>query len=686
MDSVHLVQSFYEACQNDPALKGGILFLDQEKAFDRVDHGFLIRILQTFGFGPSFIKWIHLSYKDAKAQIKINGHLTNPIPVRCGVRQGDPLSFLLFTMVIETLSLALKKCEGLSGFDLPGLRDRIKISLYADDTSIFFSNPSELPLIYSCLEKYSIASDAKLNLSKCQAAVINQPLPPPNLQISMQWLLPLHSVEYLGIHVGTKPEIEETWNSTFEKISKTLAVWKRRNLSLTRRILIAKTLGISKVSYLSFALAPSKKQTQELDSIIWHFIRKGKKDRVARSITTQSCNDGGLNGFSVPSYLASLRLKMLQRAILMPDLPWSRYLHHRLRTCSGSWNLDLPSLLTSLIPSHQLQLPIYWKLTLKDWQLLAPHPPIPIMTPEMMLSQPLFLNPEITIDGKVLSQTFWRSIQQKDLTSINHLWNGQHWRSVQELRAVLNIRIKTNTLLLLRSAIPLDWRDHIMEYPPTPTPNFLPQIVPETLQTDTGGPAKMVVRLSCKDIRNRITSLINTTPPCIEYWENRWATSISWPHVWKNISMIPDNKMKDTVWLMIHRKLALSDLLLRWFPDSTFPCPHCPGIDGSIPHTFISCPLAKHLWDTSISKWNSSNLPPLTISEPLIITGLHPTLSLKNPLSKTWRALHSATIYSLWLARCRALHGESFNNISTSNLHSFITNRLTLSLNIPKLF
>jgi len=45
----------------------------------------------------------------------------------------------------------------------------------------------------------------------------------------------------------------------------------------------------------------------------------------------------------------------------------SRIVILKTRTCSGSWNLDLPSLLTSLIPSHQLQLPIYWKLTLKDW-------------------------------------------------------------------------------------------------------------------------------------------------------------------------------------------------------------------------------------------------------------------------------------------------------------------------------
>jgi len=156
--------------------------------------------------------------------------------------------------------------------------------------------------------------------------------------------------------------------------------------------------------------------------------------------------------------------------------------------------------------------------------------------------------------------------------------------------------------------------------------------------------------------------------------------------VWKNLSQIPDNKMKDTIWLMIHRRLALSDLLLKWFPDSSFPCPHCPNIEGSITHTFISCPLAKTLWEKTISKWNAQPYSHVTISEPLIITGLHPTLSLSNPLSKTWRALWSATIFSIWLIRCKAIHGESSDPPSAANLHTFITNTLSTSLNLLKFF
>jgi len=218
---------------------------------------------------------------------------------------------------------------------------------------------------------------------------------------------------------------------------------------------------------------------------------------------------------------------------------------------------------------QQLLLTPFWKLALKDWQSLIPHQPVTVMTPELMLTQPLFLNREIMIDGKVLTQSKWNHIYRKGLKTISHLWKNDHWRSVQEMRQDLNIRIKSKTLYMIRSAIPVDWRDHIMVYPPNPP--LLPQTTPLTLFTNIGGPPEPMCTLKCKELRRRLSSLRFQTPPCFEYWENRWDTTINWTHVWKNLSQIPDNKMKDTIWLMIHRRLALSDLLLKRFPDSSFP-------------------------------------------------------------------------------------------------------------------
>ena len=67
-----------------------------EKAFDCVNHSFLFRLLEQLGFGPSFIQWVYTLYTGANMRIILNGYLSSRIDLKRGVRQGDPLSPLLY--------------------------------------------------------------------------------------------------------------------------------------------------------------------------------------------------------------------------------------------------------------------------------------------------------------------------------------------------------------------------------------------------------------------------------------------------------------------------------------------------------------------------------------------------------------------------------------------------------------
>jgi len=68
---------------NEPAI---LVTLDQEKAFDRVDHDFMLRILRKFGFGPSFCRWVELVYVNAFSCILLHGALSRPVRLHRGVR------------------------------------------------------------------------------------------------------------------------------------------------------------------------------------------------------------------------------------------------------------------------------------------------------------------------------------------------------------------------------------------------------------------------------------------------------------------------------------------------------------------------------------------------------------------------------------------------------------------------
>ena len=73
-------------------LKCAYINLDQAKAFDRVSHFYLFKVLQHFGFGPSFILWVQLLYNNISSSVLVNGHVGMDFPVNRSVRQGCALS------------------------------------------------------------------------------------------------------------------------------------------------------------------------------------------------------------------------------------------------------------------------------------------------------------------------------------------------------------------------------------------------------------------------------------------------------------------------------------------------------------------------------------------------------------------------------------------------------------------
>lgn len=72
--------------------KGYLISLDLEKAFDRVEHQYMYDVIESFGFGKNFIKWIKIFYEHALTVVKCNGFLTECFEPTRSIRQGCPLS------------------------------------------------------------------------------------------------------------------------------------------------------------------------------------------------------------------------------------------------------------------------------------------------------------------------------------------------------------------------------------------------------------------------------------------------------------------------------------------------------------------------------------------------------------------------------------------------------------------
>lgn len=109
--------------------------IDFEKAFDSLNRTFLVKVLQKFNFGIYFSQWIQTFYTNLSSCVLNNGFITNFFSVSRGVRQGDPLSPLLFILSLEILACYIRQDHNIHGLVINN--EEIKLTLFADDVTCF---------------------------------------------------------------------------------------------------------------------------------------------------------------------------------------------------------------------------------------------------------------------------------------------------------------------------------------------------------------------------------------------------------------------------------------------------------------------------------------------------------------------------------------------------------------------
>uniref|UniRef100_A0ABI7YDF7 RNA-directed DNA polymerase n=1 Tax=Felis catus TaxID=9685 RepID=A0ABI7YDF7_FELCA len=108
-----------------------ILSIDAEKAFDKIQHPFLIKTLKKAGIEGTYLKIIKAIYEKPTANIILNEEKLRAFSLRSGTRQGCPLSPLLFNIVLEVLASAIRQQKEIKGIKIG--KDEVKLSLFADD-------------------------------------------------------------------------------------------------------------------------------------------------------------------------------------------------------------------------------------------------------------------------------------------------------------------------------------------------------------------------------------------------------------------------------------------------------------------------------------------------------------------------------------------------------------------------
>ena len=144
--------------------------IDFEKAFDSMNHAFLIAAPKKYGFGDNFTEWIEILLNNQKSCV-INGGLTTKyFKLERGACQGDPISAYLIIFALEIFFITIKtnkNTHGLNIFDHEYL-----YTAYADNTTFFLEDISSIKVVLKDLQCFSSFSGFRPNFAKCEIAGI----------------------------------------------------------------------------------------------------------------------------------------------------------------------------------------------------------------------------------------------------------------------------------------------------------------------------------------------------------------------------------------------------------------------------------------------------------------------------------------------------------------------------------
>ena len=144
-----------------------IISIDAEKAFNKIQHQFMIKTLKKVGIEGTYLNIIKAIYDKPTANIILNGEKLKTFPLRSGTRQGCPLSPLLFTIVLEVLATAIREEKEIKGIQIG---KEVKLSLFADDMILYIENPTDgTRKLLELINEFGKVAGYKINAQKSLA-------------------------------------------------------------------------------------------------------------------------------------------------------------------------------------------------------------------------------------------------------------------------------------------------------------------------------------------------------------------------------------------------------------------------------------------------------------------------------------------------------------------------------------
>ena len=144
--------------------------VDIEKAFDSINHSFLMCVLKKFGFGNDFRKWIQILMKNPESCVVNGGKIRPYFKLERGTRQGDPILAYLIILALEVVFSLIKANPDIEGLQF--FSHTFLYSAYADGSTFFLRNEKSATEVIKTFDKFSLFSERKIDNAKLRMSAI----------------------------------------------------------------------------------------------------------------------------------------------------------------------------------------------------------------------------------------------------------------------------------------------------------------------------------------------------------------------------------------------------------------------------------------------------------------------------------------------------------------------------------
>uniref|UniRef100_A0A251VNU9 Putative RNA-directed DNA polymerase, eukaryota, Reverse transcriptase zinc-binding domain protein n=1 Tax=Helianthus annuus TaxID=4232 RepID=A0A251VNU9_HELAN len=581
--------------------------VDIQKAYDTVDWKFLRSVLIGFGFNVKMVEWIMVCVSTTTYSVCVNGNVHGFFKGNRGLRQGDPMSPYLFTLVMEVLTRILHETIRIDSsfrFHNKCERQQIVNLCFADDLFLFArGDVNSAKCIMSSLNKFTKMSGLAPNSHKSTVFFCNVPISAKNAILDVlpfvEGKLP---VRYLGVPLICSKLSYKDCSSLVEMLEKRITNWRNKLLSFAGRLqLISSVLSSMHVYWSSVFVLPSR-VIKDLETRMRNFLwsqdasfHRGKAKVSWKTVCTPKF-EGGLGIRRIGDMNVALMTSHVGSILSRRNSLWVDWVHdHRLKD-KNFWMCKIPS-----------NSSWSWRKLLQLRQSLRPY--------------------------------MWTKIGNGEDTSA---WYDK-WCDIGPLGNFLTPRTITNAGFRLDNKVvdvqtngvwswPVAWRDLF------PVLNQIDNVHIELNKQD-----KLLWR-DGDDFDEVTTSgvwnSIRYRSPEVEWGSLVWFAQCIPRHAF-------------LMWLIMRGKLLTQDKILQWGIErrknmNMMCCMLCYQNNDSHSHLFFECPFSAQVWISVRQKVDMVSVQPKWTD---IIDWLLPRARSRSVANYAARLLVAASAYIIWQER-----------------------------------